>query len=76
MTKYFKSGSQRPPPSSASVPTDLRVNTSALSAVTLSNVARYWVLTSLLPGPMPQVYGHSSARCDSQGKIPQVNNLY
>jgi hypothetical protein len=32
-------------------PTDLRVGT----AVALSSVAKYWVLTNLFPGPIPQV---------------------
>jgi hypothetical protein len=32
-------------------PADLRVGT----AVALSSVAKYWVLTNLFPGPIPQV---------------------
>lgn len=70
----FQGNSQRPP-STTSVPTDLRVNTTALNAVALSSVAKYWVLTNLLPGPIPQVsvYGlPGSTRNDSQGKIIQV----
>jgi KRAB domain-containing zinc finger protein len=65
--------SQRPPPTT-SIPTDLRVNTTALNAVALSSVAKYWVLTNLLPGPIPQVsvYGlPGSGRTDNQGKISQ-----
>ncbi|XP_031354448.1 uncharacterized protein LOC116178928 [Photinus pyralis] len=65
---------QRPPPAT-SVPTDLRVNTTALNAVALSSVAKYWVLTNLLPGPIPQVsvYGlPTSGRGDNQNKITQV----
>uniref|UniRef100_A0A1Y1MHQ9 C2H2-type domain-containing protein n=1 Tax=Photinus pyralis TaxID=7054 RepID=A0A1Y1MHQ9_PHOPY len=64
---------QRPPPAT-SVPTDLRVNTTALNAVALSSVAKYWVLTNLLPGPIPQVsvYGlPTSGRGDNQNKITQ-----
>lgn len=68
----FKGSTQRPPPTT-SVPTDLRVNTTALNAVALSSVAKYWVLTNLLPGPIPQVYSlPGSARPDNQGKISQV----
>ncbi|RZC33589.1 zinc finger protein 271 [Asbolus verrucosus] len=62
------------PPPTTSIPTDLRVNTTALNAVALSSVAKYWVLTNLLPGPIPQVsvYGlPGSGRSDNQGKISQ-----
>lgn len=62
-------GNREAPPTT--IPTDLRVNTTALNAVTLSSVAKYWVLTNLLPGPIPQVsvYGlPASARSDSQNK--------
>ncbi|CAH2002576.1 unnamed protein product [Acanthoscelides obtectus] len=67
-----ENSSQRPPPTT-SVPTDLRVNTTALNAVALSSVAKYWVLTNLLPGPIPQVsvYGLPGTSRDNQGKIPQ-----
>lgn len=68
---------QRPPPPTTSVPTDLRVNTTALNAVALSSVAKYWVLTNLLPGPIPQVsvYGiPTTARTENGGKVlnPEV----
>lgn len=58
-----------------SVPTDLRVNTTALNAVALSSVAKYWVLTNLLPGPIPQVsvYGIPGSRPDNPGKVGQVS---
>nr|CAD7427245.1 unnamed protein product [Timema monikensis] len=52
----------------AGTPTDLRVGT----AVALSSVAKYWVLTNLFPGPIPQVsvYGlHPPRPCD--GSKPQ-----
>lgn len=72
----FQNTTQRLPPPSASttVPTDLRVNTTALNAVALSSVAKYWVLTNLLPGPIPQVsvYGLSGTTRDGQGKLNQV----
>ncbi|KAJ8889602.1 hypothetical protein PR048_009102 [Dryococelus australis] len=45
-------------------PADLRVGT----AVALSSVAKYWVLTNLFPGPIPQVsvYGlHPPRPCDA-----------
>ncbi|XP_074040981.1 uncharacterized protein isoform X4 [Leptinotarsa decemlineata] len=75
-TSNTEGNSQRPAPTT-SVPTDLRVNTTALNAVALSNVAKYWVLTNLLPGPIPQVsvYGLPGANRDSQGKVSQDGML-
>lgn len=66
---------QQPQLPTTTVPTDLRVNTTALNAVALSSVAKYWVLTNLLPGPIPQVsvYGLPGARNDNTGKPTQVN---
>lgn len=71
------SGQQIQP--TTTVPTDLRVNTTALNAVALSSVAKYWVLTNLLPGPIPQVsvYGlPGTGRNDAGGKSNQVTHFY
>lgn len=55
------------------------MNTTALNAVALSSVAKYWVLTNLLPGPIPQVsvYGlPGTGRNDAGGKSNQVTHFY
>lgn len=67
---------QRAPPTTSAA-TDLRVNTTALNAVALSNVAKYWVLTNLLPGPIPQVsvYGIPTTRGDTTAKLTQVSEI-
>lgn len=68
---FHQATTQRPPPPATTVPTDLRVNTTALNAVALSSVAKYWVLTNLLPGPIPQVsvYGIPTSRSENGGKV-------
>ena len=49
---------------------DIRVN-----AVSLNNVAKYWVLTNLLPGPVPQVsiYGLGGATSRDQESTVSLN---
>lgn len=57
------------------------MNPTALNAVALSSVAKYWVLTNLLPGPIPQVsvYGLPTPPKVENGKPNQVriiSNIY